>query len=260
MIELVGKHALVLGGSQGIGAATAELLAELGADVTILARGADGLSAQLERLQADRGQQHGMLVADLTDRDSLVPLIEALLAQRPVHVLVHNSGGPAPGPLVTAEPLAFEAAFTQHVLSAQTLARLLLPGMRAAGYGRIINVISTSVREPIPGLGVSNTIRGAMASWAKTLAGEVASCGITVNNVLPGFTETERLRALIVGRAQASSRSEAEVAQEMRAQVPLGRFAEAREIAYAVAFLAAPQASYITGVSLTVDGGRTRCL
>jgi 3-oxoacyl-[acyl-carrier protein] reductase len=154
----------------------------------------------------------------------------------------------------------FPEIFAQHVGSAHTTTRLVLPGMREAGYGRVINIISTSVKQPIPGLGVSNTVRGAMASWAKTLSAEVAKDGITVNNVLPGATRTERLEQLIAGKASRAGATPEAVAAAMEAEIPAGRFADPSEVAQAVVFLASPEAAYITGINLPVDGGRTASL
>jgi 3-oxoacyl-[acyl-carrier protein] reductase len=177
-----------------------------------------------------------------------------------VHILVNNTGGPPPGPVHAAEVPAFLDAFNKHLVASHTLAQALLPGMRGAAWGRIVNVISTSVREPIEGLGVSNTVRGAVASWAKTLSREVAPFGITVNNVLPGFTDTGRIAQLVSRRAEASGRSEDEIADEMRALVPAGRFAQPAELGAVIAFLCTPAAAYVNGVNLAVDGGRTRAL
>jgi 3-oxoacyl-[acyl-carrier protein] reductase len=177
-----------------------------------------------------------------------------------VHILVNNAGGPPGGPITEAKPDDFLAALRSHLLTSHLLVQAVLPGMRAAGYGRIVNIISTSVKQPIKGLGVSNTTRGAMASWAKTLAGEVARDGITVNNVLPGSTRTARLTGLIDARARTSGRPAAAIEQEMLDEIPMGRFAEPAEVAAAVAFFASPAAGYITGVSLAVDGGRTTAL
>jgi 3-oxoacyl-[acyl-carrier protein] reductase len=177
-----------------------------------------------------------------------------------IHILVNNSGGPKPGPIQSASAEAFLAAFTQHLLAAHELSQCLIPGMRNAGYGRIINVISTSVKQPLHGLGVSNTIRASVASWAKTLSVEVAPHGITVNNVLPGATRTERLEQIIKGKATQHGRSMEEVEQEMLSEIPSGRFGRPEEIAAAIAFLAGPSAGYINGINLPVDGGRTGCL
>lgn len=260
-LNLDGRHALVCGASQGIGRASAIELALLGADVTLLARRAEALeslAAELPRTHA--GQRHDFVVADVGDTAALRARADSLVAAAPVHILVNNSGGPPPGGVLDAAPEDFLAAWRQHLLANHTLAQAVVPGMRAVGWGRIVNVISTSVREPIPGIGVSNTTRGAVANWAKTLAGELAPFGITVNNVLPGATRTPRIEQIVAARAQKSGKPPAEVQQAMEAEVPMRRFAEPAEIAAAVAFLASPAAGYITGVSLPVDGGRLRSL
>lgn len=259
-LNMEGRHALVGGASQGIGKACAIALAEMGANVTLMARRKDVLEQLRAQLPAPASGEHRVLVADLSQTDALATAINELTAEHPIQVLVHNSGGPPPGSAHEADPDAYRRAFEAHLIGGQTLLQACLPGMRAAGYGRLINIISTSVKEPIKGLGVSNTIRWAVASWAKTLASELAGDGITVNNVLPGFTDTERLHGIIAGRARNSGRGEDLVAQQMRASVPAGRFAEAAEIANAVAFLASPAASYINGINLPVDGGRTGSL
>lgn len=260
-LQLDGRHALVCGASQGIGRASAIELAALGASVTVLARRAEALDALVRELpRTHAAQHHGFIVADAGDTDALRTQVEAFVAAAPVHVLVNNSGGPPPGNVLDAHPDDFLAAWRQHLLANHTLAQAVVPGMRAAGWGRIVNVISTSVREPIPGIGVSNTTRGAVASWAKTLAGELAPFGITVNNVLPGATRTPRIEQIVAARAQKSGKPLAEVQQAMEAEVPMRRFAEPAEIAAAVAFLASPAAGYITGVSLPVDGGRMHSL
>ncbi|MGH8224661.1 MAG: SDR family oxidoreductase [Gammaproteobacteria bacterium] len=252
--ELAAYHALVCGASRGIGRAVAEALAARGASVTLLARDADALAEVRAALPAAEGARHETLVADLEDAQSLAEKIQSL--DRPVHILVNNAGGPPGGPLIEADADAFRRGFERLLIAAHILTQQLVPGMRTAGYGRIINIVSTSVREPIPGLGVSNTIRGACAAWAKTLSRELAPDGITVNNVLPGFTATDRLATLFATRAERTGKTTEEIEASARAGVPAGRFAAAEEIAAAVAFLATPAAGYITGVSLPVDGGR----
>lgn len=260
-LNLTGKHALVCGATEGIGRATARELAELGADVTVLARREPVLREVVAGLpRVHDAQRHGYVTADMDDTETLRIQVEALVSGHGVHILVNNTAGPAAGPAHGAEAEAFLSAFRRHLIGGQTLLQALLPGMKAAGYGRLVNVISTSVKEPIPNLGVSNTIRGAVASWAKTLATELAPFGITVNNVLPGFTMTGRLESLIAANAAASGRNEEQVTQGMLAQVPVGRFARPEETAAAIAFLCSPAAGYVNGVSLAVDGGRTRSL
>ena len=181
MINLDGKRALVCGGTSGIGKAAAISLSECGAEVVILSRSASG---------------ENTLTCDLEDLDSLtISVTKEIEKNGNFEILINNSGGPPSGPLIDATPHDFEKAFRRHVLASQTLVQLILPGMKTANYGRIINIISTSVKEPIPGLGVSNTIRGAMASWSKTMSKELPP-SITINNVLPGFTNTERLTEL----------------------------------------------------------------
>lgn len=259
-LDLTGRHALVCGASEGIGRATAQELALLGADVTVLSRREDALRAVVDALPRTGDQRHGLLAADLADTDGLRAAVAARVAERPVHVLVNNTAGPAGGPVHAADEAAFLDTFRRHLLANQALVQATLPGMRAAGWGRIVNVISTSVYEPIPNLGVSNTIRGAVASWAKTLSREVASDGITVNNVLPGYTETGRLAQILADRARAGGQTEDTVAAAMRASVPAGRFARPAEVAAAIAFLCAPAAGYVNGISLAVDGGRLQSI
>jgi 3-oxoacyl-[acyl-carrier protein] reductase len=226
--------------------------------VSLLARDKDALERTRGELP---GTGHTTRVADFTDNDAVArAAADELRAQGPIHILVNNTGGPPAGPIVDAAPDAFVAAFRAHLVNNQLLAAALLPGMKDAKFGRIVNVVSTSVREPIAGLGVSNTVRAAVAGWAKTLSGEVARFGITVNNVLPGYTKTSRLDAIIDGRAKSSGRPSEEIASEMLRQVPAGRFAESWEIAAAIGFLASPAGGYITGVSLPVDGGRIASL
>ncbi len=259
-LDLSGKHALVCGASEGIGRATAHELALLGADVTVMSRRADALAAVVDGLPNTGTQRHGFIAADVADTPGLRGAMETLVAERPVHVLINNTAGPAGGPVQTAGEDAFLDTFRRHLLANHALVQTVLPGMRGAGWGRVVNVISTSVYEPIANLGVSNTIRGAVASWAKTLSRELAAEGITVNNVLPGYTETGRLAQILRDRAKASGQDEAAVAAGMRQTVPAGRFAQPHEIAAAIAFLCSPAAGYINGVSLAVDGGRMQSI
>ena len=259
-LSLAGKVALVCGASAGIGRAAAVALAELGADVVALARRADRLASLLPELEAAGAPRAWALEADLDDRPGLDRAIDGLLSARgAVHILVNNTGGPPAGPLLDATEDAFLAAFGRHVLASHLLVGRLLPGMTAAGYGRIVNVISTSVREPIPNLGVSNTIRGAMASWAKSLSAELPP-GVTINNVLPGYTDTERLSALAGAVASRSGREPAQVFEAWRQIIPEGRLGRPEELGAVIAFLASPAAAYVRGVSLPVDGGRLKSI
>ena len=255
-LDLTGRHALVCGASEGIGRATAHELALLGADVTVLARREEVLRDVASSLPCAGGQQHGWIATDLADTGALRARTEALAAGKPVHILVNNTGGPPGGALHQADVAAFLDAFNKHLVANHTLLQAVLPGMRSDAWGRVVNVVSTSVREPIANLGVSNTTRGAVASWAKTLSRELAGDGITVNNVLPGFTGTGRIDQILRDRSKATGQTEQEVADGMRKTVPAGRFARPEEVAAAIAFLCSPAAAYINGVSLAVDGGR----
>jgi len=259
-LDLGGKHALVCGGSQGIGRAAAEELAALGAEITLLARSREALEPAAAALPRPRGQAHGWIAVDMADAAALGARLSALAVERPVQILINNTGGPPGGPAHTADAAQYLAAFQQHLLANQTALQALLPGMRGSGYGRVINVISTSVKEPIRNLGVSNTIRGAVASWAKTLATELGPFGITVNNVLPGYTRTQRLDQILADRARNTGKDEKSIVDGMLASVPLGRFAEASEIGAVIAFLASPAAGYVNGINVPVDGGRTLSL
>ncbi|MDI1253283.1 SDR family oxidoreductase [Thermomonas sp.] len=259
-LDLTGKHALVCGGSEGIGRATALELAQLGADVTLLARREDALREVATSLPCSGDQRHDFLVADVAHTFELGQSVAALASDRPVHILINNTGGPPGGAAHAAEIGAYLDAFNKHLVANQTLLQAVLPGMRAAQWGRIVNVISTSVYEPIANLGVSNTIRGAVASWAKTLSKELGIDGITVNNVLPGYTRTQRLDQILADRSKATGKSQDEVAKGMLATVPAGRFAEAHETASMIAFLCSPAAAYVNGQSIAVDGGRMQSI
>lgn len=256
-LSLNNKTALVCGSTQGIGLAAAKELALLGADCILLSRNEIALQQAVGSLDASQGQKHGYALADFADASSVQAAVQTILQKGPVLILVNNTGGPAAGLITDAETAQFEAAFRQHVVVNQLLAQALLPGMKKAEFGRIINIISTSVKIPLPNLGVSNTIRAAVASWAKTLANEVGQFGITVNNVLPGFTDTARLQSLIRHTSGLQNKSEAMVQTEMEQSVPLKRFGTPSEIGAVVAFLASPAAAYVNGTSIPVDGGRT---
>lgn len=255
-LDLTGKRALVCGASEGIGRACARELALLGAEVTVLARRREALEAVVHALPTPNRQKHGLIVADAADTIGLGEKARELAEHGPVHVLVNNSGGPPGGRAIDADAGAFLDAYTRHLLANQVLVQALVPGMRHARYGRIVNIISTSVYEPIPGLGVSNTTRGAVASWAKTLSRELAADGVTVNNVLPGYTETGRIDQIVRGRMAKEGASEADIRADMVAGVPARRFAQPEEPAGLIAFLCSPAGGYINGQSIAVDGGR----
>lgn len=256
-VDLQGKRAFVCGASQGIGRACAMALAARGAAVIGAARSADVLDELVRSLPRDAGQQHSRIAEDFNDPPAVQRAVEAAVADGgPIQVLVNNTGGPPSGTLLDARPDDFLNALRMHVGCNQLIVQALLPGMKSSGYGRIVNIISTSVVLPIRGLGVSNTTRGAVANWARSLADELAPLGITVNNVLPGFTDTPRLRSLLQKRADKAGVALAEMESQARAGIPMRRFADPLEIAAVVAFLASPAASYITGVNLPVDGGR----
>ncbi len=260
-INLSDKNALVCGSSQGIGKACALELASLGANVTLFSRNKNSLETVQAELDTSQGQQHHILVADFSQPEQVKSTIHDFITQQhSFEILINNTGGPAPGLAIESEASAFINAFNLHLVSNHHLVQALTPNMKTKGYGRIINVISTSVKQPLNGLGVSNTIRGAVASWAKTLANELGEFGITVNNVLPGATATARLDAIIAGKAkkQGISLEQAEINE--KSIIPMRRFAKPEEFAAAAAFLASPAAGYITGINLPVDGGRTSCL
>lgn len=258
---LHGKRALVCGASKGIGRATAQLLAQRGASVTLFARSQDDLELVLGGLDRRAHQHHHILIGDVRNPDQVLTSVDkAVETDGPFHIVVNNSGGPPGGSLVDSNIEQLLEAFQNHILFSHQLMQRVVHSMKVIHFGRIINIVSTSVKQPIEGLGVSNTIRGAMASWSKTLASELAPFGITVNNVLPGATETDRLTAIIERKSAATGDSREAVASEMMKEIPAGRFATPEEIAAAVCFLASNEAAYITGTSILVDGGRTRAL
>ncbi len=258
--SLENKNALVCGSSKGIGNASARLLAEMGANVILAARSEGRLKEILTELDTSKGQVHEYIAVDFNDQADLKAKVEDLASKKNIHILVNNTGGPPAGPIAKATSDAFLLAYNQHLICNHILATALLPGMESEGFGRIINIISTSVKSPLANLGVSNTTRGAVASWSKTLAGEVAPKGITVNNVLPGYTDTGRLDEIINNKTKKTGQTKEEIIKTMQSIVPMQRFGEPSEIAAAVGFLASPAASYITGINIPVDGGRTKCL
>lgn len=260
-LNLKNKTAIVCGSSQGIGKAAAIELSKMGANLVLIARNEESLKQTINELDASHGQKHKFLCADFSKPDLLREKINTFIkANGTAHILVNNTGGPPGGLITNAKPDDFLNTFNNHLICSHILMQAVIEGMKADKYGRIINVISTSVKQPLKGLGVSNTVRAAVANWAKTLANEVAGYGITVNNILPGATNTQRLRSLIEAKSERTGEPVSEIINEMENEIPAGRFAEAHEIAAAITFLASPAAAYITGINLPVDGGRTGCL
>ena len=255
--SLVGLNALICGSTSGIGLATAIEFSKLGATITLLSRNEEKLNKCLSLLSKSNNQKHQFLSGDFNNPENIQLIIQDHVdLGNNYHILINNSGGPKGGSIVDAKVSEFMETFNRHLICNHILAIALFNGMKKFNYGRIINIISTSVKEPIQGLGVSNTIRGSVASWAKTLSIEVAKHGITVNNILPGFTETDRLSSLIKAKSLSQNKSEENIAKEMKDQVPLGRFGLPLETAKAIAYLASPSAGYVNGISLAVDGGR----
>lgn len=260
-LNLKNKTAVVCGSTQGIGLASALELASLGASIVLIARNEASLQKVIQTLDVTMGQKHSYLVADFKSSDAVYDEITRYVKEGgTADILVNNTGGPAAGNIEQATREQFLGAFESHLLCNQILAQALVPGMKKNKWGRIINIISTSVKAPLPGLGVSNTIRAAVASWSKTLATELAADCITVNNVLPGFTATSRASSIVEDKAHKLGTSRHEILAKMVKEIPVGRMATPLEIGSAVAFLASPSAAYITGINLPVDGGRLSSL
>jgi len=261
IVDLTGKTALVCGSSQGIGRAIAHEFAASGANVVLMARNEERLQTVLKSLKVVDGARHRIVVADFSDPMQVEERLKEHLSENPeIHILVNNTGGPPGGRAIDAELEAYLAAFNSHLICNQIISKLVVPFMESSGYGRILNVISTSVKQPLSNLGVSNTIRGAVASWSKTLASELASSGITVNNLLPGATETERLDTIVGNKVKTSGESLETVRASMVNAIPAKRFGKPEEIAYVATFLASDLAGYINGTNVVVDGGRTSSL
>lgn len=263
-LDLKGKNAFVGGSSKGIGKAAAFELARLGASVTLVGREETSLMQCLIDLSfiGSSEQRHDYVAVDFSDPAKVKSAVERHMKKtnKTYQILVNNTGGPAAGKITEAKEEDFIKAFESHLICNHLLTRLFIDGMKKANYGRIINIISTSVKQPLPNLGVSNTTRWAVASWAKTMANELGEFGITVNNVLPGATETERLHALVKTRSEKTDVSIEAVKAEMLKEIPMKRFAKPEEVANAIAFLASPAAAYINGINVPVDGGRTGSL
>jgi 3-oxoacyl-[acyl-carrier protein] reductase len=255
------KTVLVCGSTQGIGKASAIEFAENDANVVLIARDVKKLQETVKELKKSANQNHRYLVADFSQVEELKSVIENYIKTGgDCHVLVNNTGGPKGGLIINAEIEEFQNTFTQHLICNHVLVQALVPVMKKNKYGRIINVISTSVKQPLPNLGVSNTVRAAVANWSKTLASELAQFNITVNNVLPGATNTSRLKGIAEAKSQKTNDTVESIFTEMAKESPMGRIAEPEEVANAVVFLASPAASYINGINVPVDGGRTKSL
>ena len=253
-LELKNRRALVTGASRGLGRAIAAALAAEGAEVVAVARNLE----RLNELAAATPAGRGTIIAhacDLADASAIVALGAAL---ERADILVLNTGGPPPGSAAGTADAVWIQQFEAMFLSAIRLTRLALPGMRQRGFGRILAVVSSGVIQPIPNLGISNALRSALVGWAKTLAGEVAGDGVTVNCIAPGRIATDRVAELDQGRAKREGIDIDQVEKESRAAIPAGRYGDAAEFASVAAFLASPRASYMTGGIIRVDGGMIR--
>jgi 3-oxoacyl-[acyl-carrier protein] reductase len=256
-LSLEGKNAVVCGSTQGIGLAIAEELALLGANCTLMARNEGALKEVIHNLDTALRQEHNYIVADFSNPQQVKQAIQAHVSKHSVHILVNNTGGPPGGTITDAKEEDFLSAFNQHLICNHILTTAVVPAMKKEGYGRIINIISTSVKIPLKNLGVSNTIRGSVASWAKTMANELGQFNITVNNLLPGSITTQRLATVMEAIAKRGNVVFGVVEKNMKEEIPMKRFGAPSEIAAVAAFLASPAASYVNGVSIPVDGGRT---
>lgn len=260
-LNLTNKRALVCGSTQGIGKAVALELASLGASVVLVARDAHKLKVVMNELPTSHNQTHEFIAVDFSDYNAVKTAIESYLTGgNLIDILINNTGGPKGGPIIDADITEFITTFNQHLICNHLLVQALVPGMKTLGGGSIVNIISTSVKQPLPGLGVSNTIRGAVASWSKSLANELGGFNIRVNNVLPGATNTIRLQGIAEAKSEKTGEQVADIFSDMAKESPMKRIAEAEEIAAAVAFLVSPAASYINGINVPVDGGRTKSL
>ena len=260
-LDLTNKTALVCGASQGLGLACATELALMGANIIAASRDENKLRDAIKNLDTLKNQRHSFLVMDLSNPGEVKKTVSDFLAKdNVIHILINNAGGPPSAPIIKTDADEIEKAFRTHLISSHVLAQLIVPGMKAAGFGRIVNIVSTSVKQPINGLGISNLVRAAVANWAKTLANEISRDGITINNVLPGYTNTDRLNYLFTKQATELGINRQEIYDKMAASIPTGRLGEASEFGAAVAFLCSPAASYINGINLPVDGGRTGSL
>jgi 3-oxoacyl-[acyl-carrier protein] reductase len=260
-IRLDGKNALVCGSSQGIGKAIAIQFAQMGANVILTARNELMLKDTLSQLHKSSVQNHIYVVSDFFEPEKSLDLIKnSIRNYSAIHILVNNTGGPAPRQLTDSHSDDYIKSFKQHLIMSHLLVQSIVDDMKKKLFGRIINIISIGLKQPIDNLGISNTIRGAMGSWAKTLSRELAPFGITVNNILPGHTQTSRHDDLIKNISDRTGKSISQVKDDIIKLIPAGRLVKPEEIAYLAGFLASEYASMITGVSLPIDGGFLRCL
>tara|TARA_B000000557_G_C20811501_1_gene460375 strand:+ start:1137 stop:1925 length:789 start_codon:yes stop_codon:yes gene_type:complete len=257
-LSLKNKNVIACGSTDGIGEASALLMAERGASITLVARNKDKLNHTLSRLSTENNQKHFILSIDFNETLELEKKINKHILEKigVVNILINNSGGPHGGDLINAKGSEFRIAFERLLIANHILTQAVVPGMIEKKNGRILNIISTSVKQVIPGLGVSNTIRGAVAQWAKTLAIELGPFGITVNNILPGYTSTKRLEALAELKSKNLGVSPEKIKEGWANNTALRRLGHPEEIASSIAFLASDAASYINGHNLSVDGGR----
>ena len=252
------KHAIVCGSTDGIGRSTAKSLASLGCEITLVARNQEKLDEVRSSLLMNHNQNHQVICADFNDSNGLEEKVNIHMDSlgKVVDILVNNSGGPHGGPLIEADEDEFRIAFERLLICNQVMTKAVFPGMKKKGSGRIINIISTSVTQVIPGLGVSNTIRGSVAQWGKTLALELGEYGICVNNVLPGYTSTARLKELAESKAKKLGVTSDDIYDQWEKNTSLKRLGTPEEIANAILFLASDESAYVTGHNLSVDGGR----
>jgi 3-oxoacyl-[acyl-carrier protein] reductase len=260
-LDLTHKNAIVCGSTSGIGQATAIVLANLGANITLIARNEEKLAIMANELDNKLGQKHDYMVADFLQPEQLKTQVDSYLAdKKTIHILINNTGGPPKGEANTAKVSDIQAAFAQHLICNHLLTQAVVSGMKKVAYGRIINITSYEAKEPVGARGISATMRGAISNWAKTMANELGRYGITVNNILPGVVQTRRLSYRIQEEIEKTGKTKEEVMQYLTSSIPVARFAQPEEIGWAIAFVASPLAAYINGINLPVDGGITKCL
>lgn len=257
LLRLDGLHAIVGGATGGIGRAIAKKFSNAGATLLLISRSEDKLKQLILELNNDK---HRYVVANYEYPDKLEKIMknEFEVSKINYSILVNNTGGPPSGKLLNANKEDFLKAINMHLICNQIMAKLVIPQMIKLGDGRIINIISTSVRQPIDNLGVSNSTRAAVANWAKTLSNEIGEYGVKVNNILPGAINTQRLEEIIENKANKLEKTYDEIESQMIKSIPLGRIGDPDEIANGALFLASKMSNYVSGINLIIDGGRTR--